>query len=147
MDDLDNVLDKWIFFIKQAGKLKEIPERLNEEPFRHAFEKARVANMDLEEFELYEKAGMAITDARGAIELARDEGRQEGHQKGRQEGRQENAVKTLLSQLEHRFGKISNKYRKKISNADLSTLGKWSLRILNAKSLKEVMKDQDGQKS
>lgn len=128
--DLDNALDKWIFFIKETGELKNIPEALHEKPFLHAFEKARVANMSSEEFELYEKAGMAITDSWGAIELARDEGKQEGRQEG--EGGM------LLRLFHHRFRDVPNWVYEKIAKADLPTLEGWSLRFMNAKSLEDV---------
>ena len=131
LDDLVEVLDKWIFFIKMAGTLEDIPDRLRDEPFQHAFEKARVANMDREELEYYDKASMAIADARGAIELALEEGIQEGERKGLREGK----TSTLLGQLEHRFpGEVTDETREKIAKADLPTLEAWSLRILDAKS-------------
>ncbi|QTA78544.1 Putative transposase, RpnA-like [Desulfonema limicola] len=70
----DNILDKWIYFIKMAGELESVPEKMREEPFDKAFEKAMLANMTLEESEYYDKACMAVADARGAIELALEEG-------------------------------------------------------------------------
>lgn len=134
LEKLDNVLDKWIFFIKTARSLEEVPEIFNSEPFRHAFEKARVANMDREEFELYERAGMAITDARGSIELAMEEGRH----KGRQEGRQEESAELLVTLLKKRFGQLSAPVCQKIIQTDLATLKRWILRVLDAKSLDDV---------
>ena len=140
LDDLNEVLDKWIYFIKEAGVLKDIPGRLNEGPFRHAFEKALVANMNPEEFELYEKAGMAIADTRGAIDLAREEGERIGEQRGVRKGRRGEAADMLLRQLTHKFGEPANEYKEKIANVDLHSLEKWSLRVLDAKSLGEVFK-------
>ena len=133
LDKLDDVLDKWIFFIKTASSLENVPDRLGQEPFRRAFEKARMANMDKEELEYYDRAGMAIADARGAIELARDEGEQKGHHK--------RASVTLLSQVEHRFGDTPTWARDKIAKADLPTLEEWSLRILDAQSMEDVFGD------
>ena len=54
-------------------------------------------------------------------------------------GKQEGKATTLLSQLEHRFGEVPSEYRKTISNADLPTLENWSLRVLDAQSLEEVI--------
>ena len=70
-----------------------------------------------------------------------------GKQEGRQEGRQENAASMLLRQLEYRFGEIPDNHRKKIAKADLPTLEKWCLRVLDAKSLEEVFADHDGRRS
>ena len=134
MDELVEVLDKWIFFIKTAGVLEDIPERFLEEPFHHAFEKARVANMDREELEYYDKASMAIADARGAIELALEE----GERKGRQEGRQEGESTLLLRQLQRRFGSLSAEVTKKVRFADQTTLETWGDRVLDAQSLNDI---------
>jgi len=88
-DELATILDRWVWFLKKAGNLEEIPEDFQQEPFAHAFEKALVVNMDKEEFELYEKAGMALTDARGAIELAEEKGMRKGREEGIKEGKKE----------------------------------------------------------
>ena len=134
LEELNDRLDKWIFFIKTASVLEDVPDRLGEAPFRHAFERARLANMDKEELEYYDRAGMAIADARGAIELARDEGMEEGRQEGRQEG--ERAM--LLRQLQRRFGDVPLRIRKKIAKADLFTLETWGLQILDAQALDDI---------
>ena len=60
-------------------------------------------------------------------------------------GERKGKASTLLSQLQRRFGELSNETREKISNADLPTLEEWSLRILDAKFLEDVFADdQDG---
>lgn len=146
LDDLHNVLDKWVFFIKEASKLETIPDRLNEEPFCHAFEKARVANMDQEEFERYEKAGMVVADARGAIELALEEGEIKGLRKGEIKGLREGEIKgerkgemkLLLRLLQHKFTNVPPWVDDKITNADLATLETWSFKVLEAQSLQDV---------
>ena len=101
VESLNNFLDKWIWFIKYASELEEIPDNLKEEVFVHAFEKAAIINMSPEELEYYEKASMAIADQQGALELAREEAREEGREKGREEGRKTGLVifaKYLLSE-------------------------------------------------
>ena len=142
LDDLVDVLDKWIFFIKTAGTLEDIPDRLRDEPFHHAFEKARVANMDRQELEYYDKAGMAITDARGAIELALEEGERKGWQKGlqegRQEGRREEAGAVLRRLLQRRFGSLPAWADERITTAGLDSLEKWTDRMLDTHALGEL---------
>ncbi|MBF0161562.1 MAG: Rpn family recombination-promoting nuclease/putative transposase [Magnetococcales bacterium] len=147
LEGLENILDRWIYFIKYAGSLQEVPERLSLPPFRHAFEMAMVANMTAEELEMYDKAGIAIADARGAVELAQEEalrkGRQEGWQKGRQEGRQEGEKKgkadTLTHLLQHRFGTLPQWATDTIAQAELPALEAWSLRLLDAPTLESVL--------
>ena len=86
IDTLDNLLDKWIWFIKYASEIEEIPDNLKEEIFVHAFEKARLANMSPLELEYYDKASMSIADDIGAMELAKEEGEKAGMVKGMAKG-------------------------------------------------------------
>ena len=65
-----------------------------------------------------------------------EEGKQEGHQ----EGRQEEAVALLCRQIEHRFGPLPAATRQQIEAADTPTLETWSLRLLDATSLEEVLR-------
>jgi len=65
-----------------------------------------------------------------------EEGKQEGHQ----EGRQEEAVALLCRQLEHRFGALTAATRQQIEATDTPTLETWSLRVLEATSLDEVLR-------
>ncbi len=99
-NELETVLEKWTWFIKWAGESDTIPEGFQEEVFSHAYEKARVANMTPEELEYYDKAGMAIADTRGAIELARDEGRAQGKKEGGEEKSLEIAARLITKGAE-----------------------------------------------
>jgi predicted transposase YdaD len=65
---------------------------------------------------------------------------EEGKQAGHQEGRQEEAVALLCRQLEHRFGPLPASTRQHIEAADTPTLETWSLRLLEATSLEEVLR-------
>ncbi|MBF0437074.1 MAG: DUF4351 domain-containing protein, partial [Magnetococcales bacterium] len=95
------------------------------------------ANMTADELELYDKAGIAIADARGRVDLAREEGEQIGELRGEQRGRREEGALTLTRQLQRRFGTVPDWAYEKIAKADLSSLGDWSLRIFDAQSLND----------
>ncbi|MBF0436048.1 MAG: PD-(D/E)XK nuclease family transposase, partial [Magnetococcales bacterium] len=133
LDSCDSIFDQWLYFIKYASTLEEIPQKMQANPIRHAFEKARVANMTADELDLYDKAGIAIADARGRVELAREEGEQIGERK--------EAAKILTRQLQRRFGTVPDWANEKIAKADLSLLEDWSLRIFDAQSLDNVFSD------
>ncbi|WP_130471784.1 Rpn family recombination-promoting nuclease/putative transposase [Candidatus Magnetaquicoccus inordinatus] len=143
---LDNLLDKWIYFIRFASSLEEIPATLAEPVLQHAFAKARLAGMNREELEYYDKAAMAVQDARGALELAVEEaeqrgverGKQEGREEGREEGRQKGTAETLLQLLQLRFGPLPVAIRDKVATAELPALESWIARILQAQSLEEL---------
>ncbi|MBF0131241.1 MAG: Rpn family recombination-promoting nuclease/putative transposase [Magnetococcales bacterium] len=131
IDTLTSMLDKWIYFIKSAGILDEIPSNLHDAPIQHAFEKARVANMSRAELRYYDKAGMAITDARGAIELALEE----GEEKGRREGE----VAILRRLLQKKFGSpLTAEVESKLAAATLGEIETWTDRILDAHSWDDV---------
>ena len=59
-------------------------------------------------------------------------------QKGRQEGRQEEAASMLLRLLQRKYGSVPSRICEKITKADLATLEEWSLRFVDAQSLKDV---------
>ena len=69
-----------------------------------------------------------------------------GRMKGRMKGRQEGKASTLLLQLEHRFGDVPNQAREKIAGADIPTLDKWNIRVLDAKSLKRGSRESREEK-
>ena len=80
------LLDRWVYFFREAENLDVVPEALTGPPFRDALEVARVASFTPGELDLYDRAKIAEQDARGALGLARSEGHAEGHAEGRAEG-------------------------------------------------------------
>ena len=87
--DLNDMLDKWIYFLKETSNLQVQPSTLREEVFSHAFEKAKTSNLTPEEKEIYDAAKIAATDKKGMIEQALEDGWTEGRKEGRKEGREE----------------------------------------------------------
>ena len=60
--------------------------------------------------------------------------------RGKQEGARGEAVSLLTRQLERRFGPLTEEAIGKVRAADLGTLEEWSLRVLDALNLEEVLK-------
>lgn len=95
---LETPIEKWCYFLKHAGGLQTVPEKLKAEPYLTAFEVANRANITREEWEVHDATMVAIQDERGrltgAVKLAvaeasaialvqgRIEGRLEGEQRG-----------------------------------------------------------------
>lgn len=76
---LNNSHDKWIYFVKNAGKLDYIPDTLMIEPcINAAFAIANKAGLTEEELEVQEKRHDFIRLQRGAIEKALHDGKAEG---------------------------------------------------------------------
>ncbi|OIP77824.1 MAG: transposase [Oscillatoriales cyanobacterium CG2_30_44_21] len=98
--ELENNVDKWLYFLNNARKLQDVPDSMEDIPeFQKAFYIANQANLSLDELEDQEKSEIFIQDQRGAItkairqglEEGLQEGLKQGLQEGLQEGRQEGA--------------------------------------------------------
>ncbi len=78
LNQLETITDKWIYFIKSARSLTEIPDNMDNIPeLNQAFVIANQANLTREELEDIERREMFIYDQQGAVALAREEGREE----------------------------------------------------------------------
>jgi predicted transposase/invertase (TIGR01784 family) len=83
-DQLNDITDKWIYFIKNAGSLAYIPETLSALPeLNHAFTIANEAGLSLEEQEAQWKRKDFIMLLKGSIELAEKKGVQQGREEGK----------------------------------------------------------------
>ena len=61
-----------------------IPPELDEDPFREAFEVARIVQLSDAEYEFYEGQKMKEQDERGMLVKAREEGEEEGRRQERE---------------------------------------------------------------
>jgi len=77
-DELTDVADKWIYFIKEAGHLDYIPKSLSIEPYKHAFEIANYSGLSKEELDAFEAASISVQDEKGMIEAALEKGMERG---------------------------------------------------------------------
>ncbi|MBF0192211.1 MAG: Rpn family recombination-promoting nuclease/putative transposase [Magnetococcales bacterium] len=157
LDHCETVFDQWLYFLKNAERIEEIPDQMGLPPIRHAFEKAKIANMTPDELELYDKAGIAVADARGRVELAWEEGQskgrlegrleglQEGRLEGLQEGERKGKIHILLQWLQKRFGALPEALRDRIDSAQPPDLERWSERIFDARTLQEIFDPDDHQ--
>lgn len=83
-NELSDITDKWIYFIKNAGSLAYIPETLALLPeLSQAFTIANEAGLSLEEQEAQWKRKDFIMLQKGSIELAEKRGREEGREEGK----------------------------------------------------------------
>jgi len=90
LEQVENLIQSWIYFIKNAPQFDEIPEKFASMPdIQTAFSIASRANLSVKELAEFEKREMFFEDQRGAITKGIEQGRQEGRQEGIQQGRQE----------------------------------------------------------
>jgi predicted transposase/invertase (TIGR01784 family) len=90
LDELENIRDKWIYFVKKAGSLEYIPDTLAGDPrITEAFGFINEAAMTREELEIQFKRRDFIILQRSSLVLAESKGLEKGIEVGRKEGREE----------------------------------------------------------
>jgi predicted transposase/invertase (TIGR01784 family) len=77
VNELKNIIDKWAFFIKNADELEVIPDNVDDEGLREAYEEAAQHNWSKEAYDAYIYSGMRDQDDRGRIEKAEENKRNE----------------------------------------------------------------------
>jgi predicted transposase/invertase (TIGR01784 family) len=111
MAELETIVDKWLFFIKNAGSLEAIPKNMADvSALRKAFELANQANLSEQELEDIERREIYIQDQKGAISKALKDGLkqgiEQGVEQGIEQGKLQNARKSVMQALNIRFGEI-----------------------------------------
>ena len=92
LEELKDIKEKWIYFVKNAGNMKMIPKQMeNPKEFREAFETANQMKWSKKELEAYDSRGIYIQDERGRIQYALEEGEKIGIEKGKDERAREMA--------------------------------------------------------
>ncbi len=69
-EELDDLADKWIYFIKNAENLNIIPDNIEDEGLENAYQDANKFNWTKEELAAYDYALMRMQDEIGKWELA-----------------------------------------------------------------------------
>ncbi|MBF0339242.1 MAG: Rpn family recombination-promoting nuclease/putative transposase [Nitrospirae bacterium] len=85
-DEIETIIEKWIYFIKNAYSLEMMPKSADFVEIKDAYEIANASTWSRKEFEVYEYWQMRLQDERGALENSFDEGLAEGQRKGLIEG-------------------------------------------------------------
>jgi predicted transposase YdaD len=70
------------------------------------------------------------------------QGEARGVEKGRAEGRVEGLAEMFLRQLSLRFGKLPDSTAERIRRASETELMRWGERVLTARALDEVLRDE-----
>ena len=135
---LDNILDKWVYFLKNAVSLQVIPENLKNSVLEDAFNILAQSNWSKRELEAYDKYLDAIRSAASQLETAFEKGIAKGMEKGIAEGKAEGKAEGMAE------GKAKGEKKKAIEIAnqlldilDIETVAKKTgLSIDEIKSLK-----------
>jgi len=87
LNELSSILDRWIYFIKNAQDLTLIPDEYEKiEEFKEAFGVAAQTSWNKEELKVYEYMALKEFDEINALRTAEEKGLQKGLQKGLEKG-------------------------------------------------------------
>ena len=77
LHELKTLTEKWVYFIKNAENLEVVPDNINDEGLKSAYEEANVQTWTQEELDAYEYAFMREEDERARLDKAKEEGKEE----------------------------------------------------------------------
>ena len=104
LEELSSVLDKWIYFIKNASNLTMIPAQYESpKEFKEAFNIAMQTTWDKKELEIYDYISLKEFDELNALRTAERKGMQKGVEQGIEQGsknKQIEIAKNLLDVLD-----------------------------------------------
>ncbi|NES08177.1 MAG: Rpn family recombination-promoting nuclease/putative transposase [Okeania sp. SIO2F4] len=124
--ELQTLIDKWIYFLKETSHLETIPEVLGEVPeIERALNIANQANFSLEELDEVDRRGMALQDERGRINAAK--------------------LEVLMRILNKQFGEISQEITRQfdyLSDTDFDDLAEAVLDFNNLDDLLSWLKER-----
>ncbi len=77
VNELNTLIEKWVFFIKNAEDLDVIPDNVDDEGLREAYKDADKHSWKKEELIAYDNASIAEQDIRGRMKFAVDKAKRE----------------------------------------------------------------------
>jgi len=92
LETLENLVDKWIYFLKNAKNLEVIPENINDIGLLAAYTDAQIHNWTKRELEEYDYAKMREQDQRGEFELAIERAVEKAEAIGEKKGEEKKAI-------------------------------------------------------
>ncbi len=123
LSQLTTLTDKWIYFLKEAAMLSDIPDTLGEvSEIELALNLASQANMTVEEFEVIDRRGMMLQDEKCRLNYSEQKG----------------GNRLIMRLLKKRFGEIPEGVTRKIEDLsieDLENLGEDVLDFNNIEDL------------
>ncbi|NEQ36097.1 MAG: Rpn family recombination-promoting nuclease/putative transposase, partial [Okeania sp. SIO3I5] len=124
LEDLQSLIDKWIFFLKETASLEIIPESLGEVPeIERALNIANRANYSREELEEFDRRAMMVQDERGKINYAKEEGK----------------IEVIMLLINQRFGEVDRDITDRISNLKSENLENLVKALFDFNSLADLL--------
>ncbi|MEQ8754015.1 MAG: Rpn family recombination-promoting nuclease/putative transposase [Coleofasciculus sp. G1-WW12-02] len=140
LSELNSLSDKWIYFLKEAATLEDIPETLGQvSEIELALNLANQATMTPEELDIVDRRGMLLQDEKGRITYAKEE--------GKEEGRLQQTIALVIRQLNKRFGEISAAITSQVEDLPLAELENLGEDFLDFTSLDDLVNWLEGRTS
>ena len=89
IDQLDSIVEKWTYFLKNASNFQEVPKSFEESNFKKAFTILAESNWQKNELEAYDRYLDARRSAVGQLQAAIEDGKAEGKIEGKIEEKKE----------------------------------------------------------
>ena len=105
-NDLKTLVEKWVFFIKEAENLEVIPEGMDDPGLRVAFEEANIQTWSPEELEAYDYAGLRETEEKMRIAKAIKDKQIKIAREMKNKGMDNNTIAELTDLTENEIGEI-----------------------------------------
>lgn len=110
-EELETLVDKWLFALKNLPRLLERPKALQERIFKKFFDVAEVAALTKEDFFKYVESEQIYYDLDGAFRTANKKGYTQGKKKGLAEGRAEGLVEGRAEGLAEGRAEVAKKLK------------------------------------
>jgi predicted transposase/invertase (TIGR01784 family) len=121
LSELNTILDKWIYFIKEAQNLDFIPKEFEDKKeFLEAFKIATQYTWNQEELDIYDYIAIKEYDEINAMETAKKKAREEGLKEGLEEGLQKGIQKGIKQGEEKKAIEIAKNLLK--AGVDIDTV-------------------------
>ena len=96
-EELDGMLDKWLFVLKNLTRLFDRPASLQERVFEKLFKQAEIARFTPDEVMEYEDSLKVYRDLKNSMDTSYMKGVVAGRAEGREEGRAEGRVEERIA--------------------------------------------------
>ena len=142
-EELESIVEKWIYFIKNAANLAMIPKSAEEIPeLKEAYTQATMHTWSEKELDVYEY--WQIRDATDRLVMERqfekgiEQGVQQGVQQGIEQGLHQGEILALQKILIKRFGSIPPRVLDQIGCATAEQIDGWFDKLLAAGSIDDL---------
>ena len=98
--ELNTLLDKWLYFIKNAASLEMVPKELaGDKALEQAFDSAKMYNWNREEMDVYDYMHLKAWDGINAIDTAVRKAKKQGIEQGVEQGIEQEKIETAKNAI------------------------------------------------